>query len=91
MVLPIATFRIAQEGLGRQANRRHVRREDSLPLEFTFQGRFHLKVKIPSVLGFFQVSSHQVLEVILELFMIHWAKEVSAELPAAGGLPDGAL
>lgn len=65
--------------------------EDPLPLERPFQGSLCLKVEVPALLSFFQLLSHLVLKVMLELVVVHGAKEVPAGLAAARGLPSPAL
>lgn len=68
-----------------------VIQEDPLPLEVSFQGSLRLKVEVPALLSFFQVLPQQVLKVILELVVVHGAKEVPAHLAAARQLPGPAL
>lgn len=65
--------------------------EDPLPLERPFQGSLCLKVEVPALLSFFQLLSYLVLKVMLELVVVHGAKEVPAGLAAAWGLPSPAL
>lgn len=70
---------------------RLVVQEDPLPLEVSFQGGLRLKVEVPALLSLFQVLPQQVLKVILELVVVHGAKEVPAHLAAARQLPGPAL
>lgn len=65
--------------------------QDPLPLEGPFQGSLCLKVEVPALLSFFQLLFHLVLKVLLELLVVHGAKEVPAGLAAAGALPSPAL
>lgn len=68
-----------------------VSQEDPLPLELSFQGSLCLKVEVPPLLSFFQLLPQHVLIVILELLVVHGAKEVPAHLTAAWHLPGLAL
>lgn len=65
--------------------------QDPLPLEGPFQGSLCLKVEVPALLSFFQLLPYLVLKVLLELLVVHGAKEVPAHLAAARGLPSPAL
>lgn len=71
--------------------RRLLSQEYPLPLEVSFQWCLCLKVEVPAVLSFFQVLPQQIFKVILELVMVHRAKEVPAHLATAWHLPSPAL